>query len=82
MDFKNCWTETSSSYGRGTFIVIIAEGEYHIAIAGKFNDVIKTLQGKKDYAISEIKVSSVKKQAIFPSDNKKKEKYFYILKQE
>ena len=37
MDFKNCRTETSSSYGTGTFISIIVEGEYDIAIAGKYN---------------------------------------------
>ena len=84
VDFKNCRTETSSSYGTGTFIVIIIEGEYHIQLLESIthNDIIKTLQGKKDYAISEINVSSVKGQAIFPSDNKKKEKYFYIVKQE
>ena len=37
VDFENCWTETSSSYGTGTFIVISVEGEYHIANAGKYN---------------------------------------------
>ena len=37
VDFKNCRTETSPSYRTGTFKVIIVEGEYHIAIAGKYN---------------------------------------------
>ena len=37
VDFKNCRAETLSSYGTGTFIVIIVEGEYHIAITGKYN---------------------------------------------
>ena len=40
----------------------------------------KTLAGKKDYAISKISVFSVKGQAFFPSDDKKKEKYFDIVK--
>ena len=42
----------------------------------------KTLAGKKDYAISKISVFSVKGQAFFPSDNKKKEKYFDIVKKD
>ena len=37
VNFKNCRTETWSSQGTGTFIVIIAEGEYHIVIDGKYN---------------------------------------------
>ena len=40
----------------------------------------KTLAGKKNYAISKISVFSAKGQAFFPSDNKKKEKYFDIVK--
>ena len=40
------------------------------------NDTIKSLRGKKDYAISEIKVSSMKGEAFFPSDNKREEKHF------
>ena len=38
---------------------------------------IKTLKGKKDYAISEINIK-----AFFSSDKKKKQKYFYIVKEE
>ena len=41
------------------------------------NDIIKTLKGKKDYAISEINIK-----AFFSSDKKKKQKYFYIVKEE
>ena len=36
-------------------------------------NIKKHLGGKKGYAISEITVFSVKRQASFPSDNKKKE---------
>ena len=75
VNFKNCRTETLSSYRTDTFTLQLLESITH-------NDITKTLQGKKDYVISEINVSSVKVQAIFPSDNKKKEKYFYIVKQE
>ena len=35
--FKNCGTETLYSLGTGTFIVIIVELEYHIAISEKYN---------------------------------------------
>ena len=44
------------------------------------NDIIKTLRGKKDHAISKINVSSVKRQVLFPYDNNKEKKYFYIVK--
>ena len=42
----------------------------------------KTLRDKKNNVTSEINVSSVKGQAFFPSNNKKKEKYFYIVKKD
>ena len=35
--FKNCGTETLYSLGKGAFIVIIVELEYHIAISEKYN---------------------------------------------
>ena len=41
------------------------------------NDIIKILKGKKDYAISEINIK-----AFFSSDSRKKQKYFYIVKEE
>ena len=40
------------------------------------NDIIKTLQGKSDYVISETNVSFVKGQTLFLSDNKNEEKHF------
>ena len=43
---------------------------------------MKTLQSKKDYAISKINVSFVKRETFFSSDNKKEEKYFYLVKYE
>ena len=55
--------------------------EYHIATAGSVtpNNIIKTLRGKKDYAVKEINISSVKESVFLPSDNEKKENYFYIV---
>ena len=41
---------------------------------------MKTSRGKKDYAISEINVFFQKGQVFFPSDNKKEEKYLYLVK--
>ena len=60
------------------------ELEYQIAIAESitYNDIIKTLRGRKNYVISEINLSFVEGQAFFPSDIKKEEKYFYLVKQE
>ena len=37
VNFKNCRTETLSSWGTGAVTVVIAEREYYIAIAGKYN---------------------------------------------
>ena len=47
-----------------------------------YSGIIKSLRDKKDYVISKYNVSSVKGHALFPSDNKNEEKYFYIVKQE
>ena len=47
-----------------------------------YSDIIKSLRDKKDYAISKYNASSVKGHALFLSDNKNEEKYFYIVKQE
>ena len=35
-----------------------------------------------DCTISKIKLSSVKEQALLPPDNRKEEKYFYVVKYE
>ena len=58
VSFKNCRTECLYFKGTGDFILIIVELEYTLQLLENitYHDIIKTLRGKKAYAISEINV--------------------------